>query len=81
MFYHNEVLLPNVALWPRTLFLIIKEDKKGGAGGTYREEKSLYMLLVGKTERKRQDLRVDGRIILKCILPKNHDFCGLDISG
>jgi len=33
--------------------LIIKEEKKGGAGGTYREEKSLYRLLVGKTERKK----------------------------
>jgi hypothetical protein len=41
MFYHNEVLLTNVALWPWTLLLIIKEDKKGGAGGTYREEESL----------------------------------------
>jgi len=33
--------------------LIIKEDKKVGAGGAYRKEKSLYRLLVGKTERKK----------------------------
>jgi hypothetical protein len=32
--------------------LIIKEYKKGGAGGTYREEESLYRGLAGKTERK-----------------------------
>ena len=33
--------------------LIIKENKKGGAGGTCREEESLYRVLVGKTERKK----------------------------
>lgn len=32
---------------------IIKEDKKGGAGGTYGEEESLYRVLVGKTKRKK----------------------------
>jgi hypothetical protein len=33
--------------------LIIKEDKKGGAGGTYREEDSIYGVLVGKAEREK----------------------------
>jgi hypothetical protein len=44
----------------------------GGSCGTYGREESDYMVLVEKPEKRDhlEDLRLNGRIILKCIFKK-----------
>jgi hypothetical protein len=80
---HTEELL-NLYISPN-IIRVIKSRRMGWAGhvSCTGQTRNMYIILIRKPEGRDhlEDLGVDGKIILECILGNRVGRCGLDSSG
>jgi hypothetical protein len=70
---------------PRTPIVQVQEKSRSmrwaGHVARRRQTRNAYSILNGKESDNSEDLGVDGKIILECILVTRVGSCGLDLSG